>query len=87
MLMYRMSDSLREKWEEAVLSVKVKYTIMLFKGEGHGKIYIFKELMSHSRTYELHGQGQKKKNQYKIKTNKRLTLSDINYLQNRDHGP
>ena len=55
------------------------------KGEGNGKIYIFKELTLHSQTYELCGQG--KKIQYKIKANKHLTLSYKNYLQNRDHAP
>ena len=38
------------------------------------KLTFFKELTPRSRTYELRGQG-KKKEMYKIKTNKQLTLS------------
>ena len=53
---------------------------------GVGKIDIFKELAPHSQTYELRSQGRKK-NQYKIKTNKHLTLSYKNYLQNRHPPP
>ena len=59
--------------------------LLTLKGEGNGKIDISKELVPHSRTYELC--GQEKKSQYKIKTNKHLTLPYKNYLQNRHRGP
>ena len=55
----------------------------MFKGVGVGKIDIFfTELTPRLWTYELRGQVGKKKEKYKIKTNKHLTLSYKNYLQN-----
>ena len=51
------------------------------------KSTFFKEWTPCSRTYELRGQGKEKKKYTKSKTNKRLTLSYKNYLQNQHPIP
>ena len=51
------------------------------KGVDREKSAVFKELTPSFRTYELHGQGKKKKALTESKTNKYLTLSYKNYLQ------
>ena len=55
--------------------------LTLFKGLGFKKINVFKELTPLERTYELRGQGEKKKNLNKFKTNKHPTPPYKNYLQ------
>ena len=58
-------------------AIRVK-RIDSLKGEGNGKIDIRGPM-----SFAVTG----KKSQYKMKTNKCLTLSYKKYLQNSDHGP
>ena len=60
-----------------VLKMTITSLYPSIKGEGNGKIDVFKELTPRSRTYEPRGQGKKKSIQNQLKQTPRTVLQKL----------